>query len=251
MLSNLKIMAAGLITIAFLALPVYYWHAQQVRMDNLQCQDPASGELLVIILDVSDPYDPVDANRVAAEITEALARLPKGTRYVMIRPNEKDPYTPIEELNACALPALDTSATYLMSPNAIEAYKKSQAQAIEQARKKTDVVLHQGPSRTSPLIETLVAISKMHDFRSHGRATIYMYSDMEQNSPNSSVYKRHHTQQAPSKPMPFEPISLGGTKIYVKRIVRRTSLGLEEHQRIRDMWNGWFKSSNAEVIWEK
>jgi hypothetical protein len=245
-----KILFACILTLMFSILPIYYWVAKEKLLENIDCSDPSKGSVTFFIIDVSDPYDKVDASRVVAEVKNELLKMPKGSKYVVLSPNEHDPYLPIENIGACVVPDLGESANYLISKNELTIHKQTRQNSIIKVMRKIESLFISTPLDTSPLIETLIALSKRHDFRSAGSTKIVLYSDMEQNSANRSVY--HHSKVNPKAkmPQPFEKISLKGAKVEVKHIVRRTALGLEEFKRVQSMWNEWFVVSNATVTWE-
>ena len=216
---RLKIGAAAILLVAFLTLPVYYHVGRGQFMDNMNCEDLGQGALAIIIIDTSDPYDEVDISRVLAEIEERVSALPKCTRYVLVQPNEREPYAPVEALNRCNVPALPETAALIISRDLASQHEQRRQKALAETRQAVQRLLRAKSRRGSPLLETIIALSKRHDFRYADRVQIFMYSDMEQNSKIFSIY-RSPAQPTDFARLPLEKISLRGATLVVERIVR-------------------------------
>ena len=245
-----KIILTFTIAIAFLCLPIYYFFARRDLLNNLVCDSQRNSLLIIFIIDVSDPYDDVDAERVVSEIRNILSASKKVARFATIYPNEDSVYSPIEGISGCIIPILAKSANFIMSEEERNNFRIKRESTLKKVSDEVGHILRKGPSRLSPLMETFIALSKRYDFRNSENVIIVIYSDMEQNSKSISVYRKSE-QQIKDNPVPLERISLHNAQIVVKRIVRRTNLGLDKFMITRTMWDEWFSKAKAQVVWEK
>ena len=244
----IKIISALAIAISFFCLPIYYYFARKDLINNLECINQENSELIIVIVDASDPYDNVDAGRVIKEIRDMLSNIKKSSRFVIIYPNQNNPYSPNESIIGCINSNLSKSSYFIMSEEERANYTSKRDMILKKVSDEVSRILRNGPSRLSPLLETLIAISKRYDFRKSEKVKIVMYSDMEQNSNAISVYPKTR-QGGESYKISLEEISLQNVQIVVKRIVRRTKIG--KFEGIKKMWDEWFFKTQAQVVWEK
>lgn len=245
-----KIAIAALLAAGFFALIPLYVVKRQALLTTIGCDAQHPRSLHIVVIDASDPYDRVDANRVTQQVRERLAAQSQATHFVLLRPNDDDAYEPIEATAGCVGPELPDSSAYLMSHADQSAYRKGREEALAMVEKAAQALLKAGPLRTSPLLETTIAISKRHDLRTAANVTLIYYSDMEQNSASLSVYGQDGVQQTLSAEN-LEEVSLRNARVEVNRIVRRSHLGLGQAKRLQDMWTTWFTRSEATTEWSK
>lgn len=131
-----------------------------------------------------------------------------------------------------------------MSRTDQDIYRKHRKEALATVEKGTRALLKSGPLRTSPLVETTIALSKRHDLREASDVTLVYYSDMEQNSMALSVYGKGSVQHTLDSPN-LEQVSLKNVHVKVHRIVRRSPLGLVEATRLQGTWISWFSRAEA------
>lgn len=246
----LRITFAFVLLLGFFALIPFYVKSKDELEKRVSCGTEFNRPLILFVIDASDPYDTVDADRVTKEIGEKLLSRPEPLRFVMLGPNELLAYEPVVAIHGCIQPDLPESSAYLMSATDRESYIRERTATASAAKDGVDKLLRAGPLRSSPLLETIIAVSKRHDVRSATTKTLVLYSDMEQNSPALSVYGSALTTR-PLEPIGLESISLQGMRIEVRRIVRRTRLGLQDQARLQSFWNNWFAGTGTTVEWSK
>lgn len=246
----IRISVAAVLLLAFFALIPFYVKSKEELEKAVSCSENAARPLIVFVIDASDPYDSVDADRVVREIKARLSTLSDPTRFVLLGPNETEAYEPRITNDGCVRPELPTSSSYLMSVSDRDLYARERTQTIASAAKGAEQLLRAGPLRTSPLLETVIAVSKRHDVRNASARFLVLYSDMEQNSAALSFYGARSTIPY-AAPVELERIALAGARVEVKRIVRRTKLGLQEQERLQSFWSQWFKEAGSTVEWSK
>lgn len=245
-----KIAFAALLAAGFFVLIPAYVMKRDALLTSIGCDQPHPRNLHIVVIDASDPYDRVDADRVTQQVQERLATQSEATHFVLLRPNDDDAYEPVEAASGCVGPELPDSGAYLMSRTDQDTYHQHRKEALATIEKGTRALLKAGPLRTSPLLETTIALSKRHDLREASDVTIVYYSDMEQNSMALSVYGKGSAQQTLDSPN-LEQVSLKDVHVKVNRIVRRSPLGLTEATRLQGMWTSWFNRAEATTEWSK
>lgn len=246
----LKIAIATALVMGLMMMPFWYSHAKRRLNLNFTCDHPENGLFAAFIVDLSDPFDPVDTQRMKKEIKAAVGGLPKGTTYELLSLNAQHYYSPVEDLKTCVVPRLNEEQKALLSADQRVALDRKRVAADSQL----DSVLGKMAARPelprSPLMETLISLSKQYEFRTAAQVKVFLYSDMEQNTEAVSIYRRQPLQPIDGA-APLEQVSLRGANVSVRRIVRRTSLGIARFDRVQALWTPWFEKAGADVTWNK
>jgi len=202
----------------------------------------------IILLDTTDLLSP-DERMLTREVVDGEAAAAQPYERVTIYAiNGADPYSPVELFTACAPKRASDAEGISENPRLYEAIWKHRFRAPLDVAINAQIVKN-GEDR-SPIIETIWAISRLHDFGSGVKQRrLVIESDLLQNMPEFSQYRgvesfatfRHSSFGQLNLP------DLTGVEVVIHYLERPKTLALQTERHIR-FWTDFFKAAGAASV---
>jgi hypothetical protein len=233
----LKRFGALTLIVALLGLVIYV-QATRDRTDKNGCSTKrAAGRVTFVVVDQSDPFERADREMVDDVVTDWMATSKRGDRIEIFTPDLDKPFEPTVRFEACA-PANPGTANPLVST----AKKLRPDWEIFEKRLRSAIVdaLSSEVAESSPLVETVVALSREPEFRRAHDREIILISDLMQKSDAANFYKG-----VPADPERFAAGSnlgkaeLKDVKVKVRYAARRSQW--QKRETVRTFWRRWIE----------
>lgn len=203
--------------------------------------------LVLIVIDASNRLERGDKEYAIAQISDLVANQPKDSVAMLVEPAARAAYEPVVGPGRCGRAVPWYISTFLSSAKAMDARAAAEQQLLGAVRAEAEAALNAPEAPLSPLVETLIYLSKRYDFEHAAVRDVYMYSDMEENSEISTVYSEH-PKALQFRTAGFEPTDLRGATIHVRYVVRHSHPSTME-LRVKAFWKGWIEKSNGTLDW--
>lgn len=254
MLQRLRVLLLS-VTAAGLLAGTSSMHAASAATRSNKDYCVAQGASVVFAIDITTPYDEHDRDLLVRAVQDVFGQLRGGDRVVI---------RTISEASTTSERLLDRCMPYCEAASTWEAiFKCNEGMVLNDTRHVRNELAQALRSRLanftaqprSDIIRTLVAISR-EELRSGGRKTLYVFSDMIENSDHISgrVFFTTETQRLLRYLVKNNLLSkLDGTDVRVFGVGRdgtaeRAPLNVAAANKIRDFWQAYFRASKAQSV---
>lgn len=261
-------LAIALLSIVLLLGGTSYWLARQwnpaLSEADLCLVGKPPVEEVIIILDATDSWSPIQRARIAQELSAVQERIPRFARVTMYALESEVDGLPVPKLKLCNpggvadyadFPLIGEAGVQLVSnPDVIERrWKDGFVRQVDSVF--AQQAAHTGTSR-SPLMETIrgAAIQAFGESHDSLKRTLYVFSDLLQHSDVFSHYTQ--TQWLQDDAVRLADLSrvgttlLDGAEIHLY-LVSRTFTGQRPSQNRVDLvsfWDTFFSAQGATVV---
>lgn len=240
---SLAVLAAAVLGISSILGLVVYAQLQRPQLDEKGCPvGRSTGALTVMVVDQSDPFERADREEIHDRVRRwRLASRPHD-RFLLVVPRVADPFEPDIRFDRCAPQNPETANRMFVTTSKLsepwDAFAEAQDREIARVAADKSAV-------ATPLLETLVAISREPIFRTASQRRIVLLSDLMQNSAAANFYERVPTVQEIDAKGLAAPDSLAGAEVEIHYAARHS--GPVRSPAIRKFWLDWLGARRAEI----
>ena len=217
--------------------------AHYEQREILECGPESPGGISFFIIDASDALEKLDTEIISKEIQQYARSAEDGTKIIILQPNADAPFSPTVKFEKCT--NWQNSFIGYISNNGVKKkiIDSNERAYLAQLDNSIAQTFKSGLAVQSPLIETIIYISKTYDFVNSKNRRIFLYSDMFQNSDRYTFYKKQNLVV----PTVYEKINLDSSVVKVNRSFRFKSKIRLSKSQINRFWREWITSSNGRL----
>jgi hypothetical protein len=251
-LRYLRIFTAFIFVFSLLGMMVWFAIDKEKRHDVQICDVNSSNGIVFFIIDISDPFEKGDIDYVNRDVVKNFSHLNPGTLVILLKPNQYSYYEPIEYPTLCSVKEKTQLDRLLMTEEEITENNKHQQELTKELTLLLDGLLNSKTESKSPILETLIYVTKRFDFQNYKKNEIYLYSDMEQNTESLSTYK-NIPKISVLKSIYFDSFDFRNASIFAKKIAHHKNHKNTNKQReliLRNFWEQWVSTYNGKLYWQ-
>lgn len=253
MIKFLKLVFAVILVAALTISPIAHSYFFE-RLENIiECSEESDSEFLMIVFDISDPYDARDADYVMRDLDSVFRKAKKSTKILVLQLTENEQNSPIQIFSGTIIPDLNKLPFYLRivaSDDVKKEITERNNYTLGLVNSHVEQILRSTSLKTSPIIESLINITKSYEFQNTKNIKIILYSDMRQNTNTLKLlrYNKENNKIDLSK-LNYSKVSFKGALVEVRYIKRSSLEDNKFEEQIRHFWNSWFQYSDGKIQW--
>ena len=258
-----SIAVVAVVLVAFLVFLATKWNP---RLSETLCPvDGTIAEEALVLLDVTDPWNPIQGAVLRQQFQELQERLPRFGRIHLYSLDPDQPELRPPLLTLCnpgkvadfeRFPVVGTrGARVISNPTLLEGQWREGF--VAKLDSLFQIEISRPESQSSPIMETLrgAAIEVFGTGRrSESRRTVHLFSDLLQFSPHLNLYRDPQWSAETGRRLAdlswLGTTALDGVEIFIYLVDRpqATTVGTRSRGALIELWDAFFSAQNATVV---